>query len=918
MNPTQRRAKPFVLSAAIVLLAAGIAHARTYVVDRNHPKASDDAGGTAEAPLRTISAAAAQAGPGDTVLVHAGIYRERVAPVRGGEPGNPVVYRAAPGEEVHIRGSELWPGVRWEAVADTEHVYRTALPEAVFRTGAPEGGMELYNPFATRLQSRENRSCGQVFVDGARLKEVDDAEEVPAAAGTWATDGKTVTIHLPRPYKRLDDCRVELTVRGRIFAPYKRGLGHIHVIGFRMSHCGNNFHQGFYMPGNKFPQAGALGIRAGRHWRIENCIIEQVKTTGIDCGYEGEYDAEGLGQRRPRELGRHVIRNCIIRDNGAAGIVGCHTPGTRIVGNVIERNDYLGLGGSETAGIKLHFLTDGLIAGNLIRDNDASGIWLDNTYHGSRVTRNVIVGNTGAALFLELGRGPLLVDNNVLAFSTAGRGLAGDGIYSHDAGGVTAVHNLIYFNANFGVWAHVGTDRRGGRTVASGWRVMNNLIVGNHRGAVSLPAESPRSRGNRSDYNAITGAYGLVMSETYGSPLDAPLFLVNTNKGRVPVDEVARRFAAALGEAGIPDAEAPDLDRWRERPVLSLEHWRLLSGNDRRSRVPIVLRPRGGREELEWTFIIDESVLGMDCPPIDGVTEDLFGRAIDPENVVPGPFQDLAVEPRLTEAGRRHGTRFRGRFEKLRGPKVNRYRLWPILREGEPPPKVVVVGEEATPPRRRRPKPRRTMPQDAPGSVENPVAVRPAPRALALDGRLADWRGVAPLPAPYEDEPSGSLRLAWQAGGLHGALAVKDARIGVRPDAPWAGDALELFLERDAAGAGAITPAAVQIILTPAADPSAGDGPRSCGVWCSREGDPAGARAEAVWRPTADGYVMEFHIPAEGLAPAKAEPRAMIGFHYSWNDDGRPVEQFFCDKDSGGFRTPARWGRIRLVGEGAD
>jgi hypothetical protein len=47
----------------------------------------DDRGEGSEAkPLRTIQRAAEMAQPGDTVLVAPGIYRERIAPPRGGHP----------------------------------------------------------------------------------------------------------------------------------------------------------------------------------------------------------------------------------------------------------------------------------------------------------------------------------------------------------------------------------------------------------------------------------------------------------------------------------------------------------------------------------------------------------------------------------------------------------------------------------------------------------------------------------------------------------------------------------------------------------------------------------------------------------------------------------------------------------------
>ncbi len=45
---------------------------------------SDTADGTADQPFRSINRAAGVARPGDTVLVHAGEYREWVKPRRGG------------------------------------------------------------------------------------------------------------------------------------------------------------------------------------------------------------------------------------------------------------------------------------------------------------------------------------------------------------------------------------------------------------------------------------------------------------------------------------------------------------------------------------------------------------------------------------------------------------------------------------------------------------------------------------------------------------------------------------------------------------------------------------------------------------------------------------------------------------------
>jgi len=69
---------------------------------------SDTADGAEDSPFRTISHAAAVAQPGDTVLVHAGEYREWVAPRRGGlSDRRRITYEAAAGEHVVIKGPEV-------------------------------------------------------------------------------------------------------------------------------------------------------------------------------------------------------------------------------------------------------------------------------------------------------------------------------------------------------------------------------------------------------------------------------------------------------------------------------------------------------------------------------------------------------------------------------------------------------------------------------------------------------------------------------------------------------------------------------------------------------------------------------------------------------------------------------------------
>ena len=70
--------------------------------------AADAGDGSPAKPFSTISDAADVAQPGDVILVHEGVYRERVTPPRGGESDEKrIVYQAAEGETVVIKGSEI-------------------------------------------------------------------------------------------------------------------------------------------------------------------------------------------------------------------------------------------------------------------------------------------------------------------------------------------------------------------------------------------------------------------------------------------------------------------------------------------------------------------------------------------------------------------------------------------------------------------------------------------------------------------------------------------------------------------------------------------------------------------------------------------------------------------------------------------
>ena len=77
--------------------------------------------------------------PGDTILVHAGVYREEVSSSRGGRlDSQRIIYGAAPEEKVAIKGSEIITG--WERVG--AGIWKRVISDSYF--GA-------FNPYKEKI-----------------------------------------------------------------------------------------------------------------------------------------------------------------------------------------------------------------------------------------------------------------------------------------------------------------------------------------------------------------------------------------------------------------------------------------------------------------------------------------------------------------------------------------------------------------------------------------------------------------------------------------------------------------------------------------------------------------------------------------------------------------------------------------------
>lgn len=439
--------------------------------------------GTEEQPFATISQGARVAMPGDTVLVHEGVYREWVKPENSGtgELGR-IVYEAAPGEQVVIKGSEriqCWErleGTVWKAVLSNElfgdyNPYREELGGDWFVSPNPYG-----KPYEEKGALKDFRlHTGDVYLNGKSFYEAGRLEDVMHPVMRMTGVNPPWTKH-PEPLLHPEDSvyqwygevdeeagtttiyanfqgadpnleLAEINVRKCCFYPVRTGRNYITVRGFEMAQAATP-----WTPPTA-DQPGLLGANWSKGWIMEENHIHDSKCSGISIGKEEstghnmcsrtqrkpgyQYQMEAVFRARRAgwskgTIGSHIIRNNVIHDcgqNGVVGHMGCvfSTIEHNHIYNIAVKHEFFGY---EIAGIKLHAAIDVEIRNNNIH-NSTLGTWLDWEAQGVRVSGNLYYGND-RDLMIEVTHGPYKVDNNIFASEYNFDNVAQGGAYLHN------------------------------------------------------------------------------------------------------------------------------------------------------------------------------------------------------------------------------------------------------------------------------------------------------------------------------------------------------------------------------------------------------------------------------------------------------------------------------------------------------
>ncbi len=239
---------------------------------------SDASDGRAESrPLRTLSAAAAAAGPGDVVWVRGGVYDANARFTTAGTASEPIVVESYPGECAILDGSSVGAGDR-VGVFETSYV---TLRNLVIR-GAPTEGIlmaDADNVVLTNLRVHDNYLSGITNIrgDGNRLVRIlahdnydvgygGDADGISISSGTNHTIEQCVV------YNNSDD-----------------GLDTWQSVDTRIDRCiayGNGIEQG---DGNGIKAGGPVarsGTVVTRSIAFQNRSQGFTENTGIDVTFD--------------------------------------------------------------------------------------------------------------------------------------------------------------------------------------------------------------------------------------------------------------------------------------------------------------------------------------------------------------------------------------------------------------------------------------------------------------------------------------------------------------------------------------------------------------------------------------------------------------------------------------------------------
>ena len=334
---------------------------------------SNTASGTRNSPLRTIRAAVARAGSGQTIVIRAGSYHERVKIPKTKR----ITLQAFPREEVWLDGSIPVTGFEPEGrafVAGGWTVEFDASP--TYTRGGPDGtrpGWEFINPGRPMAAHPD-----QVWIDGVAQQQVGSPGDL--APGSFFVDDEGDRLLLGSdPAGR----EVRASALARAISVQSSGSA-IKGIGVRR-----------YAP--SVPHMGAVTLESSRI-SVKDVVIEHSSTTGLAVSGTNA-----------------LLKGLTLTSNGMLGGSATYADGLSAVNLKVTDNNTEGFNHSPVAGgFKIGRSRTVSVQDSIFRENNGTGLWFDESVLDLSASGNELIGNRGHGMSIEISA-RAVVANNVIA-----------------------------------------------------------------------------------------------------------------------------------------------------------------------------------------------------------------------------------------------------------------------------------------------------------------------------------------------------------------------------------------------------------------------------------------------------------------------------------------------------------------------
>ncbi|MCU1557978.1 MAG: wcoA [Microbacteriaceae bacterium] len=395
--------------------AAGAAELGTisYPIPKNaifvSPNGSDQASGTEAQPLLNVQQAITIAHSGQTIVLRAGEYHQRVTITSD----KTVTIQPYLKEVVWFDGSTVvsawrqnrgvWVSDGWATQFDSSPTYKRGAPDNT------EPSWIFLNP-AYPLAAQPD----QLWIDGKAQTQVASAAAV--VPGTFAVDAAAKRLYLgsdPSGHEvRSSDKTKALNVQSQ--NTVLRGVG---IRRYATS-----------VPGFGTVTVEASGVT------IENVLIEDNATTGLFVA-----------------AARATVRNVTVRENGMMGMGANYADNLHVTGLLATHNNTQHFNNAPVSGgFKLTKSRTVTIEKSRLSDNFGPGLWFDQSDFNVHVIANDISGNQGHGLILEISARFVLAGNLISANRD-------NGIKVNDTGDVQIWNNTVTAN---GIDLRIAQDLR--------------------------------------------------------------------------------------------------------------------------------------------------------------------------------------------------------------------------------------------------------------------------------------------------------------------------------------------------------------------------------------------------------------------------------------------------------------------------